>query len=142
MADILTIDINEIYKAWKAHLEANSGAKYFGMLNDGVSAKFPYANLQMIGNTSNVTDLSGDECTWSLTFQTDVYIDNTKYYSVLYPMDEACRQFFVNLGFRKVGESALMSSNGITRLTSRFNLPHYNGELDNLPTISNGEITP
>lgn len=133
MIEALHIDLNEIYKAWKAYLEEHSGAKNFGMVNDGTVAKFPYANLQMIGDSTNITDVSGDECTINLTFQTDVYIDNEKYYSLLYPMDEACRDFFVNLGFRKVGDSMPMNANGITRLTSRFNLSHYNGNLDNLP---------
>ena len=134
MPEILTIDLNQIYKAWKAHLEENSGAKYFGMVTDGSVAKFPYANLMMIGNSTNAMDLENNECTWSLTFQTDCYVDDAKVYSVLYPMDEACRQFFADLGFRKVGDSALVTANGITRLTSRFNMPHYNGILDNLPT--------
>lgn len=138
MSETLSINLNEIYSAWRTYLLSHSGAKNFGMINDGTVAKFPYANLMLLGNATNISDMSGDECTWTLTFQTDCYIDNTKIDSVLYPMDEACRIFFVKLGFRKMGDSPLITSNGITRITSRFTMSHYNGILENLSTINDG----
>ena len=71
MAEVIAIDLDGIYRAWRSYLVEHSDARHFGMVNDKSVAEFPYANLQMLGRPTNVTDLENHECTVDLTFQTD-----------------------------------------------------------------------
>ena len=128
MADVIAIDINKIYIAWRAYLLEHSGAKHFGMVSDKSVAEFPDANLMMIGRNTNVSDLENHEVTVDLSFQTDCYTDSEKILS-LYEMDSACWEFFQELGFRRMGDSSLsvVSNSNVKRLTSRFTLRNFNG---------------
>ena len=128
MADVIAVDLDTIYKAWRAYLLEHSVAKHFGMINDKSVAQFPYANLAMIGRATNVTDLENHEATVDLTFQTDCYTD-TDEVTPLYEMDTACWEFFQELGFRRMGDSTLsvISYSNVKRITSRFNLRNFNG---------------
>lgn len=128
MADVIAIDLDKIYKAWRAYLVEHSGAKHFGMVSDKSVAAFPYANLMMIGRPTNASDLENHEITVDLSFQTDCYTDSEKIL-VLYGMDDACWAFFQELGFRRMGEATLsvVSNSNVKRLTSRFTLRNFNG---------------
>lgn len=128
MADTVQVNLNAIYQAWVAYMEGHSCAEHFGMFNDKSVANFPYSNLQMVGRPTNTTDLENHEITVDLTFQTDNYIDTSKI-SDLYVMDDACWQFFQELGFRKMGDSALseVPNSNVKRLTSRFTLRNFSG---------------
>lgn len=132
----VTVDINQIYKAWRGFLTNHSVAKHFGMFNDKSVAEFPYCALSLIGKQTNVTDLSNYEVTVDLTLQTDCYIDNSKI-SELYVMDDACWQFFNELGFRRMGDSALsvVDNSNVKRITSRFTMRNFAGRF--LKDISN-----
>ena len=129
MADVIKVDLDAIYEAWRTYMLQNSDAKHFGMFNDKSVAKFPYANIQMVGRPTNVTDLENHEITIDLTLQTDCYIDSKKIVS-LYQMDDACWQFFNELGFQRMGDSAfsVVSNSNVKRLTSRFTLRNHNGK--------------
>ena len=128
MADVIAVDLDKIYRAWRAYLLEHSVAKHFGMVTDKSIAEFPYANLMMLGRNTNVTDLENHEITIDLTFQTDCYIDSSKVIS-LYGMDTACWEFFQELGFRRMGDANLsvISNSNVKRLTSRFTLRNFNG---------------
>lgn len=126
MAEILTIDIDAIYSAWREYMIAHTNLRNFDMITDGAIAKFPHGNLRMIGNITNASDMENNEATWNLTLQTDFSI-NSKKLSELYKMDSVSRQFFIEHGFRKMGESVPQMQNKVTQLTSRYNMTHYNG---------------
>lgn len=128
MADVVQIDLDKIYMAWKAYLEEHSKAAHFGMFNDKSVAQFPSAYIAKTGSPTNVTDLENHEATVDLTFQTDCYINDDSI-SDLYVMDDACWCFFNELGFRKMGDSALtvVNNSNVKRLTSRFTLRNFNG---------------
>ena len=128
MAEIIAVDLDKIYKAWRVYLLEHSGAKHFGMVNDQSVAEFPYANLMMVGRPTNVTDLENHEITVDLSFQTDCYSDSQKV-SMLYEMDNACWEFFQELGFRRMGDATLsvVSYSNVKRLTSRFTLRNFGG---------------
>ena len=132
----VTVDINQIYKAWRGFLINHSVARHFGMFNDKSVAEFPYCALTLVGKPTNVTDLSNYEVTVDLTLQTDCYIDNSKI-SELYVMDDACWEFFNELGFRRMGDStpSEVSGTNVKRLTSRFTMRNYAGKF--LKDISN-----
>ena len=133
----VSVNLNEIYGAWRAYLLANTSARHFGMFNDKSVAEFPYAALTLVGKPTNVTDLSNYEVTVDLTLQTDCYIDSSKI-SDLYVMDDACWEFFNGLGFQRMGDTALseVSNSNVKRLTSRFTLRNFAGRF--LKDISNG----
>ena len=132
----VTVDINQIYKAWRNFLLNHSTAKHFGMFNDKSVAEVPYCALTLVGKPTNVTDLSNYEVTVDLTLQTDCYIDNSKI-SDLYVMDDACWEFFNELGFRRMGDSALsvVDNSNVKRITSRFTMRNFAGRF--LKDISN-----
>ena len=136
MADIVTVDLNEIYGAWRAYLLENTVARHFGMFNDKSVAQFPYCALSLVGRPTNVTDLTNYEVTVDLTLQTDCYIDTSKI-SDLYVMDDACWQFFNELGFRRMGDSAMtvVDNSNVKRITSRFTMRNFAGRF--LKDISN-----
>lgn len=130
MAKVSTISINldDIYKAWRVYHLAHSPAKYFGMVYDSTNiAKFPYANLRLISRPKNGGDLEGNEASISLTFETEAYI-NTEKILTLYKIDQASADFFAQLGFRRVGETQpIKVSNTVTKLQSRFYMATYTG---------------
>lgn len=121
-------DIEKMYEAWRTYLLANSKAKYFGMVFDSTKvAKFPYANFRMIGRPTNGGDLEGDEATVNLTIETEAYI-NTNKYMTLYDIDNASADFFIELGFRRIGDtSPLKVSDTVTKIQSRYILNNFNG---------------
>lgn len=128
MADVVTFDQNEVYRAWRQYLLDHSDAKYFGVVNDKSVARFPYSNLMMTGRPTNVTDLENHEITVDLTYQTDSYTDSNDI-SILYGIDDACWEFFQELGFRRMGDSMVteISNSNVKRITSRFTLRNFNG---------------
>ena len=128
MADVIAIDLDKIYKAWRAYLLEHSVAEHFAMISDKSLAEFPCATLMMLGRPTNVTDLENHEITVDLTFQTDCYIDTDRV-TDLYEMDTACWEFFQELGFRRMGDGSpvVISNSNVKRLTSRFTLQNFAG---------------
>lgn len=127
MADIVQIDLERVYEAWREYLLAHSDTLHFGTINDQSVAEFPYATLLLIGRPTNVTDLLNNEATVDLTYQTDCYSDTTEFTS-LYAMDNACWEFFNELGFRRMGDSTIMAvDKTVYRISSRFQLRNFAG---------------
>lgn len=128
MGKSIELDIDKIYQAWRTYLLAHSQAKYFGMLFDSTKqAHFPYANLRLVSRYTDGSDLDGDESSIYLTFETEAYINNSKLLT-LYNIDTASADFFLELGFRRTGDSQVMRvSDTVTKITSRFLLRHYCG---------------
>lgn len=128
MADVVNVNLDALYSAWRLYLKEHSRAEYFGVDNDLTKAKFPYANFLMIGRPTDTSDLENHEITVDLTIQTDCYID-TQNLSDLYDMDSACWSFFQELGFRRMGNAILtdVSNMNVKRIISRFFLRNFNG---------------
>ena len=128
MPSIIDVDLDGIYQDWRTYLLANSQAKYFGMLFDPVKqAKFPYANLRLVSRARDGSDFENDEMSIALTFEAEAYINNSELLT-LYNIDTASAQFFADLGFSRIGGTAIVKvSNTVTKITSRFYLPHYCG---------------
>ena len=120
--------IDDIYSAWVAYMQTNSAAKYFGMSADYTRiAKFPFANLQLIGRSQAATDLENNEVTARITFQSMVFINSEKM-SVLYGMDGASSAFFQAHGFHRMGDSVpIRVSDSVNAVASRFTCDHFNG---------------
>lgn len=133
---LVNVDVDRIYELWRLHLLENSKAKYFGMVYDPTqTAKFPYGNFRLIGRSTSGGDLQGDESSITLTFETEAYI-NTNKYLTLYEIDNASADFFINLGFRRVGNSELLKvSDTVTKIQSRFIFYNFCGYF--LKDISN-----
>ena len=134
MTGIIEVDVNGIYKYWREYLLAHSGAKYFGTIFDPTKvAKFPYANLRLLSRPQDGGDLEGDESSIDLTYETECYINDSKFMS-LYDMDTASAQYFHQLGFRRIGDSQIIKVSGtVTKITSRFYFRNYCGSFLNEP---------
>lgn len=128
MPSVMEVDLDSIYVDWRGYLLENSKAKYFGMLFDPVKqAKFPYANLRLVSRPRDGSDFENDEMSVALTFECEAYINNSELMT-LYNIDSASAQFFANLGFSRIGGTPIAKvSNTVTKITSRFYLPHYCG---------------
>lgn len=128
MANVIDFDVNAVYKAWRNYVMGKTTTMHFGMIFDPTrQAEFPYANLKLIGRPKNAGDLEGDEASISLTFEAEAYINNEKY-TDLYRIDNASAKFFTELGFSRVGDSQpIKVSDTVTKITSRFFMPHYSG---------------
>jgi len=128
MATGIEFNIDDVYSAWREYLLANSKAKYFGMVFDTKKqANFPYANFRLIGRPTSGSTLQNDEASINLTFETEAYINSNKY-TMLYDIDSASANFFIELGFRRIGNSELIKvSDTVTKITSRFVLNNYCG---------------
>lgn len=129
MSNIVQLDKDALYKAWRKYLLEHTVCKNFGAFDDKSIAKFPYAVLTVVGMPTNVTDLGNYEYTVDLTVQTDVYIDSMKILD-LFGMDEACSEFFNALGFRKTGDSipSSVQNSNVKRITSRFQMRNFAGK--------------
>lgn len=136
MSEIVEIDIDALYSAWRTFMLANSKAKHFGMFNDQSQAEFPYSNLMVIGMPTAAADLENTEHTVNLSVQVDNYIDSMKILD-LYGMDKACWMFFQHLGFRKMGDSVptQIQNSNVKRITSRYTIENFTGTyLNELPS--------
>lgn len=124
----IEVDLDGIYSAWRLYLLKRGDAKFFGMVFDTTKkAQFPYANLRMISRPTMASDLQGDESSISITFETEAYI-NTDKYLMLYRIDEASANFFLELGFRRVSDTQLIKvSDTVTKVVSRFTMTNYCG---------------
>ena len=129
MSNTVQLDGDALYRAWRNYLTEHSVAKYFGAFDERTQSKFPFASLTIVGTPTNVTDLQNYEYTVDLTVQTDCYIDSDKI-STLYGMDDANREFFNSLGFRKIGDSIPSQVNGsnVKRITSRYSMRNFSGK--------------
>ena len=129
MSNIVELDRDKLYKAWRAHMLEHSVAQNFGAFDDGTVAKFPYATLTIVGMPTNVTDFQNYEYTVNLTVQTDCYIDSMKI-SDLFDMDTACWEFFNSLGFNRTGDSipSKIQNSSVKRITSRFTMFNFAGK--------------
>lgn len=124
----INLDIDAIYQAWRTYLLENSKAKYFGMVYDPSKvAKFPYANLRLVGRPKKDGDLEGNEASVTITVETEAHI-NTDKYLTLYNIDQASADFFAQLGFSRVGDSQILRvSDTVTKIQSRFFMATYTG---------------
>lgn len=131
---LIDVDVNNIYKYWRLYLLAHSDAKYFGSVFDMTKlATFPYANLRLIGRPTDGSDLANDEATIALTYEAEAYINDNKILT-LYNIDKANAEYLQTLGFRRIGDSQVIKvSVTVTKITSRFVLPHYCGSFLNEP---------
>lgn len=129
MSNIVQLDKDALYKAWRKYLLEHTVCRDFGAFDDKSVAKFPYAVLTVVGMPTNVTDLGNYEYTVDLTVQTDVYIDSMKILD-LFGMDEACSEFFNALGLRKTGDSipSSVQNSNVKRITSRFQMRNFAGK--------------
>lgn len=124
---IVKFDVDKIYKAWRQYLISNSVARNFAAFNDNSVAKCPAASLELIGTPTMELDLQNNEHTINLTFKTVCAINNEKV-TQLYGMNDACREFFNQLGFQQFGDSVLQTTdNNIHEITSRFILRNFTG---------------
>lgn len=128
MSQTIEIDYEAIYGAWRRYLLEHSKARHFGTLFDpSKKAEFPYANLSLVSHPTNGRDLEANEMSVDLTFDTEAYI-NTKEYLTLMNIDNANAEFFIGLGFRRIGNSQITRvSNTVSRIMSRFTLWNYTG---------------
>ena len=121
--------VDQIYADWVAYMKDNSDAKYFGMTADWTRvAKFPFANLQLIGKSQAESDLENNEVTARVVFQSSVFLNSEKA-SILYGMDDASSAFFQSIGFHRMGDSApIRVSDSVNAVASRFVCENFNGE--------------
>lgn len=126
---MIEVNFEQIYESWRAYLLENSPAEHFGVIfNPSKQAEFPYANLSLVGRPTNGGDLEGDEMSVDLTFDCQSFINNNKYMT-LYAIDRANAEFFLGLGFRRIGDSQITRvSNTVTQIMSRFTLTNFTGE--------------
>ena len=126
MSESIKFSLDRFYTAWRGYLLNHSSAKHFGMIYDPTKqAKFPYANLRLISRPRAGSDLCGEESTISVTFETEAYI-KTDNYLMLYEIDDASADFFIELGFARIGDSQIVKvSETVTKITSRFSLNHF-----------------
>lgn len=121
--------VDQIYADWVAYMQDNSDAKYFGYTADWTRiAKFPFGNFQLIGKSPGESNLENDEVTARVVFQTTVFINGERI-STLYDMDAAASQFFQDIGFHRMGDSALIRvADSVNAMASRFVCDNFNGE--------------
>lgn len=129
MGKAMELDLDAIYGAWRSYLLEHSQAEHFGMVFDPTrQSEFPYANLRLISRPTVGGDLEGDEMSISLTFEAEAYINDNKYLTTLYGIDTASADFFLQLGFRRVGDATpIKVSNTVTKITSRYYMNNYCG---------------
>lgn len=125
---IVTVDVDGLYRAWRAWMTDNSEAQHFGVLDDSATLSgFPGATLRVIGRPTAASDLENTEATVDLTVQVDCYITGKKL-TALYAMDDAAAAFFQSRGFHRIGDAQpIKQSETVTRLTSRFTFNNFNG---------------
>lgn len=92
------------------------------MNNKGTIAKTPFASMKLIGNSTDSSDLEGNETSTYTSIQTEYFTSGQRALSEAYKMDEIGHQSMINMGFeRTYGPEPVDNMDGkITRVLSRY----------------------
>ena len=124
--------IDKIFNRWSALIEKTVGKGNCSMEDSATlaSSKAKYATLKLLGNPTTNSDLEGDECATTISFQTDCYAKETKGASIAYSIDSASHAAMLSMGFRRTYGAELIASTDskIKRVVSRYSCI-YTGKL-------------
>ena len=134
MPDTIESPVLEVFSRWGAAVSKITGADNYSM--DGsetnASGKKAYAQLYMLGNPTLRSDLEGNECATTPSFQVDSFASGTKPLTKVYKIDDASHKAMVDMGYRRTYGPELMENadGSIKRVVSRYSRV-YAGKLLN-----------
>lgn len=132
MTDIVLNPVCDVFEQWSEGVRPIVGDGNYSM--DGSQTIAPtkklYARLMMIDNPTTNSDLEGDECATTPTFQVDVFASGSKSSSKVYEIDNASHRSMVSMGFKRVYGPSWQNNidNNIKRMVSRYSRV-YTGKL-------------
>lgn len=134
MPDVVKNPVSDVFERWSKEIEPVVGKGNFSMEKSQTiaSTKKMYARLLMLGNPTVNSDLEGDECATTLSFQVESYApgSNAKSLSKAYEIDSASHKAMVDMGFRRSygPEPQNNAEDSIKRVVSRYSRI-YTGQL-------------
>ena len=124
----------EVFSRWGAAVSKITGADNYSMdvSETNASGKKAYAQLYMLGNPPSRSDLEGNECATTPSFQVDSFASGTKPLTKVCKIDDASHKAMVDMGYRRTYGPELMENadGSIKRVVSRYSRV-YAGKLLN-----------
>lgn len=132
MPDAIKNPVSDVFERWSKAIAPVVGKGNYSMDKSQTiaSTKKAYARLLMLGNPTTRSDLGGDECATTPSFQTESYATGTKALSKVYDIDSASHGAMVDMGFRRTygPETQNNAEDSIKRVVSRYSRI-YTGQL-------------
>lgn len=124
MPDVVKSPVSDVFERWKATIEPVVGRGNFSMDESQTiaSGKKVFARLFMLGNPMTKSNLAGDECATTPSFQSESYAVGSKASSKAYEIDDASHKAMVGMGFRRIYGPVRQNNadNSIKRVVSRY----------------------
>lgn len=121
----------KVFERWAAEMEPVVGAGNYSMSSSKTLVDSDkYARIFMMGNPTTSSDLAGDECGTTASFQTDSFATGQKALTEAYNIDGKSHEAMVGMGFRRTYGPEEMENidSNIKRITSRYSRV-YTGQL-------------
>lgn len=134
MLDTVKNPVSDTLSYWGKTVEKVVGKGNYSMDRSKTLAsnKTAYARLYMLGNPTSRSDLEGNECATTPSFQVDSFASGTKPLTKVYKIDDASHKAMVDMGYRRTYGPELMENadGSIKRVVSRYSRV-YAGKLLN-----------
>lgn len=124
--------INKVAMRWREIMSAEIGEGNVSIepTSSISNDKTRFARISMLGNPTGATDLEGDECSQTITFQCEVYASGLKSLSAVYDLDEISHKAMVGMGFtRTYTRPTINADESLKRIVSRYRIRNYTGYL-------------
>ena len=124
MPDVVKNPVSDVFERWSKEIELIVGKGNYSMDKSQTiaSTKKTYARLLMLGNPTANSDLEGDECATTPSFQVESYASGTKALSKAYEIDDVSHKAMVGMGFRRTygPKTQNNAEDNIKRVVSRY----------------------
>ena len=128
--------VSKVFARWSEGIAPVVGKGNYSMSNSHVLMRSDkYARIFMLGNPTSVSDLEGDECATTASFQVDTFASGPKALSAVYDIDSSSHAILTDMGFRRSYGPSLWEEDesGIQRLTSRYSRVYAGTLLGEVP---------
>ena len=110
-----------VFNRWREEIAPVVGEGNYSMDYSITVAKTPYARLTLLSKSGQTWDIQGNECSLSISFQSESYASGPNAISDAYALDDVTRQVMASMGFRMVfSEIVRNAETSIKRVVSRF----------------------
>lgn len=123
-AEALSNPVATIYAAWKEAMVAVVGSGHVSADMSSTAASTPYARIFLMQNPTEDTDLEGNECATTISFQTEIFTSGMMALDKAYEYDAVSHATMIGLGFRRTYGASIIENadSNVKRLVSRYSM--------------------
>ena len=124
MSESLRNPFADFYTAWKNEMKTVIAEKNISADVASTAASTPYARMFLMQNPTADSDLEGNECATSISFQVEIFTSGNKALDKAYTYDAVSHDALISMGFRRTYGASLIDNadSNVKRLVSRYSM--------------------